>query len=235
MQSTSDLYKSIRNDPRCSVEARAIIAGEIYEKDRFVSAETTVSLFAGNTASVGGTVARQLDLVVRQPGTIPRMAEIKLYARMVIRDLLTDEVQQASEWIPKGTFYIDTRAADASDGTLTLHGFDAMLKLETDYLVEGEQDEWPKTMPVVAAEIAARIGVTFDARTVLQNYEMDLPANLTCREVMGYIAAAHAGNWIITDAGALLLVGLASIPPEEFWLGTEDGDSILFGDTRILV
>ena len=55
------------------------------------------------------------------------------------------------------------------------------------------------------------------------------------REILGYIAAAHAGNWIITDAGELRLVGFADIPPETFYLVTDHGDPIVFGDTRILV
>ena len=45
-----------------------------------------------------------------------------------------------SEWIPKGVFYIDTRKLDTESGVLTLHGYDAMLKSEIEFLKA--QDEY---------------------------------------------------------------------------------------------
>ena len=55
------------------------------------------------------------------------------------------------------------------------------------------------------------------------------------REVLAEIAVANAGNWIITDAGKLLLVPLNSIPAETHYLVTEYGYAITFGGTRILL
>jgi hypothetical protein len=236
MQNTSDLYKSIRDDPLCSAETRATIAGVLYEQDRLSPPETSGSLFPDGKPSVGNCISRQLDLTISPAGTIPRMAEIKLETRLVIKDALTGEVLQASEWIPKGTFYIDTRETDKVTGVMTIHGYDAMLKAEQMLLTETTEDDWPKPMDEVVAEIAQRMGVTVDSRTVVSHtLQAGYPLEYTMREVLGFIASAHAGNWIITDAGELRLVGLADIPPETFYLVTEDGDAILFGDTRILI
>ena len=59
------------------------------------------------------------------------------------------------------------------------------------------------------------------------------------REILGYIAAAHAGNFIITDAGALRLVPLynpaVNNDPDGGYLVTEDGHPIVIGGVRILV
>lgn len=237
MQNTSDLYKSIRDNPLCSAETRATIAGVLYEQDRLSPPETSGSLFPDGKPSVGNCISRQLDLTISPAGrTIPRMAEIKLETRLVIKDALTGEVLQASEWIPKGTFYIDTRETDKVTSVMTIHGYDAMLKAEQMLLTETTEDDWPKPMDVVVEEIAKRMGVTMDSRTVISHTMMvGFPLEYTMREILGYIAAAHCGNWIITDAGELRLVGLADIPPETFYLVTEDGDAILFGDTRILI
>lgn len=237
MQNTSDLYKSIRDNPLCSAETRATIAGVLYEQDRLSPPETSGSLFPDGKPSVGNCISRQLDLTISPAGrAIPRMAEIKLETRLVIKDDLTDEVLQTSEWIPKGTFYIDTRETDKVTSVMTIHGYDAMLKAEQMLLTETTEDDWPKPMDVVVEEIAKRMGVTVDSRTVISHTMMvGFPLEYTMREILGYIAAAHCGNWIITDAGELRLITLNCIPPETSYLVNEDGCAITFGGVRIIV
>lgn len=245
MHVTSDLYKTILQTPGHEKEHRAFIAG--VEQKILKKAETKYSnlnmpplvkgsLFVGSKPSVGGCVSRQIDIMIKPKGTIPRMAEIKLETRLVLKDFVTGEITSTSEWIPKGTFYIDTRQTDKVSGALIIHGYDAMLKAEQPFLTDTTEDDWPKPMDEVVAEIAQRMGVTVDSRTVVSHtLQAGYPLEYTMREVLGFIASAHAGNWIITDAGELRLVGLADIPPETFYLVTEDGDAILFGDTRILI
>lgn len=67
-------------------------------------------------------------------------------------------------------------------------------------------------MPSAAAEMARLMGVELDPRTRLHaGYLIDYPANdYTLRDILRFIAAAHGGNWIITDQGRLLLVPLAA-------------------------
>ena len=97
-------------------------------------------------------------------------------------------------------------------------------------------------MPVWTAvnDIAARMGVTVDSRTQLNEsfpvqYPVDDEGDMTMREALGRIAVANAGNWIITDDGKLLMVGLNSMPAESNYLITEGGSAITFGGVRILV
>lgn len=245
MHVTSDLYKTILQTPGHEKEHRAFIAG--VEQKILKKAETKYSnlnmpplvkgsLFVGSKPSVGGCVSRQIDIMIKPKGTIPRMAEIKLETRLVLKDFVTGEITSTSEWLPKGTFYIDTRQTDKVSGALIIHGYDAMLKAEQMLLTETTEDDWPKPMDEVVEEIAKRMGVKVDSRTKISHtLQAGYPLEYTMREVLGFIASAHAGNWIITDAGELRLVGLADIPPETFYLVTEDGDAILFGDTRILI
>lgn len=238
MQTVTAAYQAIREDPSWLAEHRAIIADVIYPQSVSLIGAPKIdgSLWGPGSPKVGCCVSRQIDLMVMPMGEIPRMAEIRLETRLVLKDLLTGEITSASEWLPKGTFYIDTRRTDSASGALLIHGYDAMLKMEQEYLADGEVlTDWPKTMPDVMAEIAERIGVELDERNVMRNYLVEAPVGYTMREVAGWIAAAHAGNWTITDAGKLRLVGLAGIPAETFYLVTEDGDAILFGDTRIVV
>ena len=68
------------------------------------------------------------------------------------------------------------------------------------------------------------------------NYTIDYPANdYTVRNELCFIAAAHGGNWIITDENKLYLVPLLSAPAETNYLVEEYGDAITFGGDRILV
>ena len=236
MQTTSDTYKKILADYRHTKEHRAIIAGVEYDESALFDIQVGGTLFSGSGPCVGSVVSRELDLIISPQGTIPRMAEIKLETRLVIKDDLTEEVLQASEWIPKGTFYIDTRETDKVTGVMTIHGYDAMLKAEQMLLTETTEDDWPKPMDVVVEEIAKRMGVTMDSRTVISHTMMvGFPLEYTMREILGYIAAAHAGNFIITDAGELQLIALNSIPAETSYLVDEDGYAITFGGVRIIV
>lgn len=228
MQTTSDFYKSLLANAHTKT-VRILIAGEEFLQPHISSLFISGGLFANNCPEIGSCVAREIDLAF-VPGSFvpPRMAEINVEIQLT-------NGSESSEWIPKGTFYIDTRETDSS-GILTIHGYDAMLKAEQTFLDEGDPGEWPRAMDAVVDEIAERMGVELDERTVIdETYLVEYPNDYTMREILGYIAVAHAGNWIITDTGKLRLVGLADIPAEFGVLVTEDGEAITFGEVMILV
>lgn len=229
MQTTSALYQALILDPTARKQVQIVIAGVTYGEDQIVSLSTTSDLFAEDTMSIGGAVAKEIDLVLRQPGNIPRMAQMIPSYRLV-------KGTQASEWIQKGIYYIDTRSVDEVTGVMTIHGYDDMLKAEQVW-EPAQSLEFPMTMVQAVNVIAQLMGVTLDPRTVLnQSYTIDYPANnYTLRDVLRYIAVANAGNWIITDEGKLRLVSFGEIPVETNYLVEEGGDAITFGGDRILV
>ena len=229
MQTTSALYQALILDPTARKQVQIVIAGVTYGEDQIVSLSTTSGLFIEDTMGIGGAVAKEIDLVLRQPGNIPRMAQMIPSYRLV-------KGTQASEWIQKGIYYIDTRSVDKVTGVMTIHGYDDMLKAEQVW-EPAQSLEFPMTMVQAVNVIAQLMGVTLDPRTVLnQSYTIDYPANdYTLRDVLRYIAVANAGNWIITDDGKLRLVSFGEIPTETNYLVEEDGDAITFGGDRILV
>lgn len=181
---------------------RAIIGGEEYGQDRLISCKTSRTLFSESALAMGGCCAGQISLSLREAGNIPRMAEIKVYTQLV-------NGEQTSEWLPVGIYYLDTRKLDKASGVLTITGYDAMLKTEQVYMREGDMGQWPRTMEEIVRDICGRIGVDVDSRTVLNPaYTIDYPNDYTMREILGYIAAAHGGNWTITPTGRLRLVTL---------------------------
>lgn len=231
MQQVSATYNALLS-AGAPKEFQAVIAGVVYTQDKIVSAYSGAAATA-TPATVGNCVAKSLNLVLRNPGSIPRMAQIQMRYRL-------NNGTTQSEWLPKGTFFVDTRSE--GNGVLTLVAYDAMLKCDQDYATSGEQGTWPKRDLQVVNEICARIGVTLDPRTaaiITSGYMVPYPGYgdgaYTMREVLGFIGAAYAGNWVITDQNTLRLLMLGDIPPETNYLITELGDFIVIGGYRILV
>lgn len=232
MQAVSALYRQLlaANAPK---EFRAIIAGVTYGQDKIVSASSKAALM-DKAATIGNCVAKELNLVLRNPGEIPRMAQIQMQFRL-------NSGAQQSEWLPKGTFFIDTR--DEGNGVLTIDAFDPMLKCDQSFTTSGEQGTWPRTDITVVNQICSRIGVTLDARTaaiLTAGYTIQYPGYgegaYTMREILGFIGSMYAGNWIITDENKLRLLVLGDMPDDTTnLLITEYGEYIVMGGYRIRV
>lgn len=210
------------------IEIKAVIAGVEYGQDKISSCHVSKALFSGSTLSVGGCVSSEMEIVLIEPDDIPRGADVRLYAR------------DGGDWIPQGVYFIDTRPQSEGLNTVTLSCFDAMLATEQVWLTpDYASKNWPMPQADAVADIASRIGVEVDSRTVLStSFPVEYPVNeygdITMREVLSYIASSNAGNWIITNEGKLLLVRLPDIPPETNYLIDEKGGAILFGEVRIL-
>lgn len=204
------------------MEYKVVVSGASYGMDEIFSVSITRPLFEG--LSVGNTCSAELKLRFTPREDVSKMAQIMPYARETAD----------SEWVQLGVFFTDTREVDNEIFELT--AYDAMLKAEQAFLAEGDAGEWPRTESVVVSEICTRMAVQLDERTVLKNYSVEYPNDYTMREILGHIASANGGNWIITRLGELLLVPLfASMPEETHYLVNEDGDAIMFGGDRILV
>lgn len=234
MHTVSDLWQQMLADPAHAVEAKLKIAGVEYGEDQIVRKSLMVYGGLYSTFGIGNCCARQIEFEIYPQGTIPRQAKIEVYMRLRLGE-------QVSEWIPKGVFFFSTRKTDRITGVLSVHGYDAMLKAEETWLDSSyDAKTWPMPAATAVADIAARMGVAVDSRTVLDaafpmQYPVDDKGDMTMREALGRIAVANAGNWTITDKGKLLLVGLNSMPTETHYLITETGSAITFGGVRILV
>lgn len=228
MQAVSALWKTI-SAAYHQTEYKVTVDAAEYDKASIVGLSLSSGLFSGRTPAVGCCVSAQIDLTLQDVQSVPRNAEIKVYVR------LTDGTQ-ASEWLPYGVYYIDTRESVPDSGTLTLHCYDAMLKAEQTFVTEGDTNAWPRTMTAVVASICTRMGVELDSRTALNSaYTVEYPNDYTMREILGYIAAAHGGCWIMTPAGKLRMVTLGELPAESNSLVTETGEAITFGGVSIHV
>lgn len=223
-QTTSELWKTLWRTRNTVKEYRFEINGVEYGPEEEVEHTYSNGIFEefgfGNAYTASLTLSLFTD-------NVPRAATIKRYVRL-------RNGEQVSEWLPKGTFFTNTRSDD--DGYWTIEAYDSMRKAEVVWTPD-QSLEFPLSMPAAATEFARILGVELDPRTVLNGkYTIDYPANdYTIRNELCFIAAAHGGNWIITDENKLYLVPLLSAPAETNYLVEEYGDAITFGGDRILV
>lgn len=201
---------------------------------KLFSVTTTHSAFSDGVPQIGCAIAGEVEATFIKPDDeIPKMCPFRILVRARTETLWSVSVF-------KGTFYIDTReVSHNSDGldVMKIHGYDAMLKFEQMYPSDDSHD-YPLLDTTLLQFMADSVGVVIDQRTLdimNRGFTFSLPAGYTMREMLGYIASAYGGNFIISDEGRLLLVQLSGLSEETYYLVDENGDAITFGGDRIIV
>ena len=224
--------------------------GSGYGEDMIVSVETNGALFSGGHPTIGEAFSAEIDLKMIKPaGFIPKMAKVSPWVKLVGED-------EESEWVQKGTFYIDTREyTDDGQGTvyMEVHGYDAMLKAEELFPLNCPlyEDTGTATDIDVVHFIADMMDIKVDPRTdgiMTRGYTVMRPTDYTMREVLKFIAGMYAGNFIISDAAVrneeghlreqLRLVPLRCIPdPTQYLIVLYEGEpfSLNFGTAEEVV
>lgn len=221
-QQTSELWKELFRKRGTVREYAFDINGKWYGPEAEVNHSVESSLF--ESFGIGNAMSATLTLRL-YADEIPRGAVIKRYVRLV-------NGFKSSEWLPKGVFFTNRRTLE--DGLWTIEAYDAMLKADMTWT---PHVTFPCTMEDAARDIADTMDVELDERNVYRGYTMNAypEGEYMRRDALRDIAAAHCGNWHISDAGKLRLVPLISFPEGTNYLVTEHGDAILFGGVRILV
>lgn len=231
-QQTSALWKTLWRTRGTTREYQFDVAGTIYGPEAEVSHKVDSGLY--DKFGIGNAAMAMLTLSFYAE-SIPKGACIRRYIRL-------RNGERASEWLPKGVFFANHRSEE--DGLWTVEAFDAMRKAEQPWMPDPSM-AFPMPMTEAVQIFARLMGVEIDPRTVLNPaYTVDHPASdqgsetgayYSIRQELQWIAAAHGGNFIMSDAGKLWLVPLLSAPPETSCLVTERGDAILLGGVRLLV
>ena len=228
MQTVSSTYTTILSGKH-RAEWKVAINGVDYGEGVLLEIEINRSVFASSPV-LGSCISAEIDLSLIKPTVdIPRMALIEPYVR-ITNGVLT------SEWLPKGKFYIDTREYTKNDAVdvMKIHGFDAMLMAEQLCPIEN----FPMTDIQALNAVSTFLGFTLDSDITSQvnhGYTVPIPAEYSCREVLGYIAAMYAGCFVMDDFGHLKLITINSMPAETSFLINGAGFAITFGGDRILV
>lgn len=229
MRNRSDTWKKLTIRGKFTFETKAVIGGKEYFT---ISAPKISRSLMNSPLQVGNCNSATLSVSILTDDVIPSSSEA------VIKGRVTDGQGTYSEWLDFGTFYIDQRDTSYA-GLVTISCFDAMLKANQTYLSATDSELlWPKDMVTVVNEIATRIGVKLDSRTILKQgdtYVVPFPKGLTMVQVLGYIGGCNGGNWIITEDNLLRLVPLVTIPDETYYIIDYDYQRIKTSDGYLLV
>lgn len=223
MRATSATWNALHASDAGILETKAVINGAEYTE---ISAPIISRAAMQNAMTVGNVISASCVFTIRTTDTIPKAAKVEIMSRY------TDE-EQYSEWMSMGTFYISKRQRDPISGLLALECYDSLLKAnaamledtpwtnengvtitdETNHPIRFEA-RYPRSMVDVATDIAAAIGLTIDPRSDIgtgDNYVISsVQAGATMRDVLGIIAAANGGNWIVTPDNKLRLLPVVS-------------------------
>lgn len=217
MQKQPNNWGAVASAPYFS-EYKFVIAGEEYTKAE-LQGTPVIEKPLMKTPTIGKCCSGMLQICIRG-ASIPKAAPVIAYSRIVSKTTGT-----ASDWIEQGHYFVSSRVKKSNCVQFTCR--DLMLKANAEYYERSAIEDWPATMADVVNEISTIMGVPLDERTFIrtgEDYVVSCPdADVLMTEVLGDIAAAHMGTWIITECGKLRLVPFtgASVPVSD--IGTAHG------------
>lgn len=175
-------------------------------EDRLKSLSSELGYLPGSQPEIGICASRKLTAVFSGAlGNETRAVKIRHWIRA------TDGTR-FSEWIPKGTYYVDERSTSVSQGgkvMTTIVAYDAMLLTDRDYPPTGRK--FPAIDRSVLRDICNACGIGIDPSVweiLVNGHYIPVPTNFTCREVLGQIAARYCGSFVINDDGLLQFLPL---------------------------
>ncbi len=187
-----------------TTEYRFLINGiEYREKD--VQGTPNIEKPLMQEPCIGRCCTGSLSLTIRQhPNeTIPKGAPVHAFCRLKARGADT-----VTGWVDQGHYWISKRSKSGELVSLTCR--DNMMLAGQTYLDKTKFTQWPVSMAAVLNEIAALMGVRIDSRTEIKTgsaFRVDYPNDdVLMSEILSWIAAAHGGNFIMTESGKLRLV-----------------------------
>ena len=257
MYSVSDLFKHYLSQSDRQFEIKTVIDGKTYDNTSVIEFSIEDSIVPSEEFTLGSVISAKLTLSIRTSDTIANNAQVQPYVRMYGNDGYT-------EWLPLGVFYIDSRTYQNNVWKFTC--FDKLITSQQDYVsglafpvsmqevwdeicnalddyipLSGVSWEWPfdftvagdvLTQPCFYIDSGVKIDPTYNIP-----YKPD--GLYTMRDMMGYIASAHASSVKMTREGQLKFVKFAPeteitpIGPSEFFRC--DQTNPLKGYTRVVL
>ena len=204
MRTTSQTWDELYASDGGHLETKAIINGAEYTN---ISAPVISRSAMQDAMSVGNVISASCVLSVKTTNIIPKSAQVQILSRYT-------DGETSSDWMSMGTFYISRRIKDPLNRVITIECYDALLKANAPASLT-----LPASMADVADAIADAIGLNIDSRTSILTgsaYTINsIPASATYRDVLGTIAAANCGNFIVTPDNNLRLVPIVTLPDPE--------------------
>jgi len=201
MQTAPSWWAYLFGSPH-KTEYRFIIDGRIYDASHIMGVPVIEKpLMQEPTFGRCCTGSLTITILPIDGVEIPKAAEVSVDCRLV-----SDDQTRSTAWVPQGRYYVASRSITGKK--ITLNCRDKMILTGQTYTDKTQYEEWPQKMTVVLDEILDILGVELDSRTYINPaYTVDYPnEDSPIAEILGMIAAAHGGSFIMTESGKLRLV-----------------------------
>ena len=204
-------------------EYQVEIGGIMYGMDSIKSANIKQPLF--EYFGAGNAMPAEFHITFIPKEEPPRMAKI----------VHSVEKKEKKIGISQVYFFVDVRSEDRQWKNLI--AYDSMLKTEQTYLISEDVGEWPRGMKALVADIASRIDVEVDSRTVINEVMwLNIQTIIQCEKFYAIQQRPMQGIGLLRRTGNCCSVPFfTAMPPETYYLIEDSGSAIVFGEDRILV
>lgn len=182
---------------------KAVIDGTEYTSAQIIDFSIENALAGGDEFEIGTAIPSILTIKLRLPDPIRPNAKVVPYLALSLESMNWLEakypweemhipwISGATEWMPLGEFYIDTR--EKINDVWTYVCYDKLITANVAYI---SQLSYPTTQKAIFDEICNRLGFTYDSSVVINpSYQIQAgPAGYTCRQVLAYIAGANSAS-----------------------------------------
>ncbi len=197
MQQTSDTWKNLWANPNADLEYKIVFDGTDEYTDELLhpGIQLTRGVMPEDSFGIGTVAVSGLKFSVRAKETQPRAtARVDFFVRLVLGDA-------ASEWLPKGSYIVDSRKTTLNN--VSFECLDAVAMLDEVWVTEVSPHYNPP-MREVAQTICGLHDIEIENIDVIpEDYIIGNANDLTKRQVLGFIASACGCNAALNDAGRL--------------------------------
>ncbi|BFH16498.1 hypothetical protein J6TS7_31030 [Paenibacillus dendritiformis] len=210
---------------------KAIIDGQEYTSANIVDFTIENILAAADEFEIGTAIPSKLTMKLRLPEAIRPNAQVKPYIALSLESMSWLDAEYpwlemhipweagATEWLPLGEFYIDSR--EKINEVWTYVCYDKLITADVAYI---SQLSYPATQKAVFDEICTRLGFSYDGSVVINpSYRIQAgPAGYSCRQVLAYIAGANGASIYMGKDGVIRFKRFAAGAPAVFNLTAAD-------------
>lgn len=203
MHNISALYADYLKRHDREFLVKATIGNKEYDNTKIVDFNIESSLTLSEEFEIGTTIPSKLTIRLRSGEAIPPNSRIAPYISLSLARMTWEEatipweedslpwVGGATEWLPLGEFFVDSRVKSNDVWVYTC--YDKLVYADVPYV---SSLTFPASQKAVFDEICGRLGYTYDSSIVINpTYMVPVaPSGFSMRQVLGYIAGCNSSS-----------------------------------------
>ncbi|MDF9845169.1 MULTISPECIES: hypothetical protein [unclassified Paenibacillus] len=210
---------------------KATVNGEEYTDSQIVDFSVEDRLTLSDGFEIGTAIPSKLLFRIRAAEELPANAQIIPYVALSLANMTWMEADiawednpfpwtgGATEWLPMGEFYIDSR--DKVNDVWEYTCYDKLVYADQPYI---SSLTYPTTQQAVFDELCSRLGYVSDSSVAINpTYTVPVaPSGFSMRQVLGYIAGANCASLFMGRDGKLKMKRFVPNEQPVFDLGMAD-------------